>query len=136
MTTPTACLGIVNIAPDGARGLWLCYDSLTMNHKSDAHIRERLAHMMRPSPTIIGKEVTPMATPRKKTAQPVATQEAPKVVRPNELAKELGADPKRVRAFLRQEFTRSAEAKNTNWELTPEMVTAITERFAPSDDES
>jgi len=72
---------------------------------------------------------------RKKAEQPVQAEETPKVIRPNELAKELGVDGKRVRAFLRTEFTRPTDAKNTNWELSPEMVTAIKERFAPKSDE-
>ena len=79
-----------------------------------------------------------MATKTKAT-QPVEekTEETPKVIRPNELAKELGLkDGKRLRAFLRQEFTRPAEAKNSNWELTPDMIAAARERFAPKNDKS
>ena len=73
---------------------------------------------------------------RKKAEQPVQAEETPKVIRPNELAKELGVDGKRIRAYLRTEFTRPGEAKNTNWDLTPEMVTAVKERFTPKTDEA
>lgn len=58
-----------------------------------------------------------------------------KIIRPNDLAKELGVDPKRLRAYLRAEFTRPNDAKNTNWELTPEMVSKATERFTASDED-
>lgn len=53
------------------------------------------------------------------------------VIRPNDLAKELGLkDGKRIRAFLRQEFTRPSDAKNTNWELTEAQADAVRKRFA------
>ena len=60
--------------------------------------------------------------------------EETKIMRPNELAKQLDVDPKRLRAFLRQEFARSPDAKNTNWELSQEMIDKATEKFASSDD--
>lgn len=68
-----------------------------------------------------------------KTAQP---QEETKVIRPNDLATELDVDAKRIRAFLRGTFVRSDEAKNTNWELTDEMVSAVREKFTASDEAS
>lgn len=92
------------------------------------------------------KEVTSMARSRDKE-QPEAevieleeeTEEAtekPQVIRPNDLAKELGVDGKRIRAFLRaSEFARPSEQKNTNWELTPSMVEAIRDKFTPSDED-
>jgi len=74
-----------------------------------------------------------MATTRKKVEQP-AQEETTTVIRPNELAKELGLkDGKRVRAFLRQNFTRPDEAKNSNWELTQEQIDAVREKFAPKE---
>ena len=63
------------------------------------------------------------------------TEEVDAPIRPNDLAKELGVDGKRVRAFLRDKFPRTSEAKNTNWELSQEQVDAVVERFSPSDDE-
>lgn len=48
---------------------------------------------------------------------------------PTELANELGVDPKRVRAYLRQEYTRDAEAKNTSWNLSDEVAKAVRARF-------
>ena len=69
----------------------------------------------------------------RKAAQP-AKEETKTVVRPNELAKELGLkDGKRVRAFLRTNFTRPDEAKNSNWELTQEQIDAVREKFAPKE---
>jgi len=55
--------------------------------------------------------------------------------RPNDLAKELDMSPKVLRSFLRQEFTRPAEKKNSSWELTKEMVIAARERFTKEADE-
>jgi phage antirepressor YoqD-like protein len=79
-----------------------------------------------------------MARRKSQPAQPaleVVETEAPKVVRPNDLAKELGVDAKRLRAFLRSsKFARPSEQKNTNWELTPPMVEAVKEHFAPKEE--
>ena len=61
--------------------------------------------------------------------------EAPKVVRPSDLATELEVSPKALRAFLRREFPRANEAKNTSWTLTDDMVKAATEHFTATDDE-
>jgi hypothetical protein len=69
-----------------------------------------------------------------KKAQPVQEESTEStVIRPNDLATELNVDPKRVRAYLRQEFSRADEAKNTNWELTPEMAAKVRERFTASE---
>ena len=76
-----------------------------------------------------------MATKAKNQPKVEETTEAPKVVRPNDLAKQLEVDPKRLRAYLRQTFTRPADAKNTNWELSQEMIEAATARFTASDEE-
>lgn len=62
-------------------------------------------------------------------------EETTSVIRPNDLAEELGVDAKRIRAFLRTEFSRDSEAKNTNWELSPEMANKVRARFTASDDE-
>lgn len=65
----------------------------------------------------------------------IEDEETTQVIRPNDLAKELGVDAKRVRTFLRSEFSRDPEAKNTNWELSPEMAAKVRDRFTASDDE-
>lgn len=62
-------------------------------------------------------------------------EESSSQVRPGDLAKELGVDAKRIRAFLRQEFPRAAEAKNTSWSLSDEQVTAVYNRFDSSDED-
>jgi hypothetical protein len=56
-----------------------------------------------------------------------------KHVSPKELALALDVDPKRLRAFLRSNFTRPNEAKNTSWSIGPEAVAAATEHFAKSE---
>ena len=56
-----------------------------------------------------------------------------KYVTPKELANALSVDPKRLRAFLRANFTRPNEAKNTSWSIGPEAVAAATEHFAKSE---
>ncbi len=55
------------------------------------------------------------------------------VITPKALAEELGIDPKRLRSFLRANFTRVAEAKNTSWGITPEAAKAAKEHFAKSE---
>jgi hypothetical protein len=50
---------------------------------------------------------------------------------PKALAEELQVDPKRLRAFLRANFARPAEAKNTSWAIAPEAIEAAREKFAP-----
>lgn len=62
-------------------------------------------------------------------------KETSKVVRPKELADELGINPKSLRGFLRENFPRHPDEKNTSWELTAEMIKSATEHFVPSDDE-
>ena len=56
-----------------------------------------------------------------------------KHVSPKELANALEVDPKRLRAFLRANFTRSDEAKNTSWSIGPEAQAAAREHFAKSE---
>jgi hypothetical protein len=52
-------------------------------------------------------------------------------ITPKALATELAIDPKRLRAFLRSQYTRPAEAKNTSWTITDEAAKAAREHFAP-----
>jgi hypothetical protein len=51
---------------------------------------------------------------------------------PNELAAELGADPKRVREFLRKNFPRPEHRWHYPWadDMTPAMVRAVRRHFA------
>ena len=63
-----------------------------------------------------------MATATKKAA--------PKLVRPEELAKELEVSGKQIRAFLRAEFPRAAKEKNTSWQLNAAQVKRVREHFA------
>jgi predicted site-specific integrase-resolvase len=51
----------------------------------------------------------------------MATRKTTKTYRPSELATEIGIDPKVLRAYLRKNHTRAAEAKNTSW-IIPEAV--------------
>jgi len=57
---------------------------------------------------------------------------------PTEVAQMLNVDPKRVRAYLRANFTRPLEAKNTSWILTEEVKDALVDHFTKdeSDDET
>jgi hypothetical protein len=55
------------------------------------------------------------------------------VITPKELAAELAVDPKRLRAFLRANFARTAEAKNTSWSIGPDAAKAARTHFAKSE---
>jgi hypothetical protein len=55
---------------------------------------------------------------------------AAKTYTPAELAKELGVSPKVLRAYLRKEHTRSAEAKNTSWVIPAAVATKARKAFA------
>jgi hypothetical protein len=59
----------------------------------------------------------------KKNTSPAPT------VRPEELANELGLSGKIVRSYLRANFTRPAEAKNTAWVLTADQAANVREHF-------
>jgi hypothetical protein len=61
--------------------------------------------------------------------------EAKPVIKPEDLATELGVSGKRIRAFLRTEFPRKTDEKNTSWALTEKQAQAVRERFTPSEDE-
>lgn len=49
---------------------------------------------------------------------------------PKALAEEIGVDPKSLRGFLRKEYARTPEAKNTSWIITPEAADAARKHFA------
>jgi hypothetical protein len=50
-----------------------------------------------------------------------------KTYTPKELAAEIGVDPKVLRAYLRKNHTRPAEAKNTSW-IVPATVAAAAKK--------
>ena len=52
-----------------------------------------------------------------------------KTYRPEQLAKSLGISGKVVRAYLRKEFTRPADAKNTSWVLSAAQAKKTMEHF-------
>jgi hypothetical protein len=49
---------------------------------------------------------------------------------PKALAAELGVSPKVLRAYLRRNHTRVAEAKNTTWVIPTNVATAARKAFA------
>lgn len=51
---------------------------------------------------------------------------------PTDLARQLGIDPKALRAWLRRTFPRSAVDHNSRWALSPEQVAAARSRFGSS----
>ena len=53
-----------------------------------------------------------------------------KTVTPEELAKELEVSGKQIRAWLRANFPRSKEQKNTSWHLSPAMAKKVREAFS------
>jgi hypothetical protein len=67
-----------------------------------------------------------MATAKKAQTEPVT-------VRPEELADELGVNGKAVRAFLRKNFARAAEAKGSRWTIDASgpVAAAVREKFTP-----
>lgn len=52
-----------------------------------------------------------------------------KPLTPTVLAKELGVDPKRLRAYLRANHARPAEAKNTSWTIAAPVARAARAYF-------
>lgn len=49
---------------------------------------------------------------------------------PKALAEEIGCDPKSLRGFLRAEYPRIKEAKNTAWIISADAADAAREHFA------
>jgi uncharacterized protein YjcR len=49
---------------------------------------------------------------------------------PTQLATELGISPKVLRAWLRKEHARTAEAKNTSWVVTAKVAAEARKVFA------
>lgn len=53
-----------------------------------------------------------------------------KTYTPKDLAAELGVDPKVLRGWLRKEYPRAAEAKNTSWVIDAKVTAAARKAFA------
>jgi hypothetical protein len=72
----------------------------------------------------------PKAAPKKEAPVKKAEVEVPKgSMRPEALAQEIGISGKILRAWLRKNHTRPAEAKNTAWIVKPEVVKAAKAHF-------
>jgi hypothetical protein len=54
---------------------------------------------------------------------------APKTYRPEQIAENLGVSGKVVRAYLRKQFPRPEEAKNTSWVLDEKMAAQTLKHF-------
>lgn len=48
---------------------------------------------------------------------------------PREIADATGADPKRIRAYLRANYPRALEVKGTRWAIPSEIAVAVIEHF-------
>jgi hypothetical protein len=90
-----------------------------MNVKRRHTTREGVTHMAKAK-----AKVKPVETPKVEST----------IMTPKALATELGINPKSLRGYLRKEFTRPAESKNTSWFLTQEQVEAARKRFTASDE--
>lgn len=53
-----------------------------------------------------------------------------KTYTPKELAAELGISPKVLRAYLRKEHSRTADAKNTSWVIPTPVANSARKAFA------
>jgi uncharacterized protein YjcR len=56
-------------------------------------------------------------------------------MRPKDLALELGIDPKTLRGWLRKEYARPADKKNTSWLIAEDVADAAREHFLADDEE-
>lgn len=57
------------------------------------------------------------------------------IVRPSELAEDLGVNPKAVRQYLRANFPRTAAEKNTSWQLNEDQIAAVISHFEADDED-
>lgn len=55
-----------------------------------------------------------------------------KIFRPEQLAAELKVSGKEIRGWLRQQYPRTAEQRNTAWELDAKQAAAVRKRFTKS----
>ena len=62
-------------------------------------------------------------------------EETPKGTRPTDLAKELGVNPKSLRAYLRRAFPRTGDSQGTSWYLNADQVKAATDHFTAVEDD-
>jgi predicted transcriptional regulator len=58
----------------------------------------------------------------------------PVTITPKALAEELEVSPKALRAYLRSNFPRVAEAKNSAWQIDEEVAEAVREHYSESED--
>jgi hypothetical protein len=75
---------------------------------------------------IATRATTPKATPKAKAA-PKAKET--RSYSPKELAEATGRDPKQIRAYLRKEYERPTEEKNSSWKLTKEEYDEVLAHF-------
>jgi hypothetical protein len=61
--------------------------------------------------------------------------EEPKGMRPKDLALELDIDAKTLRGWLRKEFPRPTDKKNTSWVLTDDVADAAREHFLADEED-
>jgi hypothetical protein len=59
---------------------------------------------------------------------------ATQTVRPEMLAEELNISGKQIRQYLRKEFPRTKDQRNTAWELTSKQADNVRSHFAPADE--
>jgi hypothetical protein len=55
---------------------------------------------------------------------------------PKELAEKLEMSPKRLRAYLRQNFPRTSEEKNTNWQIPKAVADKVIAHYESSKSEA
>jgi len=61
--------------------------------------------------------------------------EKPETFTPTQLAEALNVDPKRLRAYLRANFTRDPAMKGKSWHLSAEVAAIVIEHFTTKEDE-
>jgi hypothetical protein len=69
------------------------------------------------------------SNPTRREVINVAKATEAKTYRPEQLAKSLGISGKVVRAYLRKQFPRPAEAKNTTWVLSEKQAAQTMAHF-------
>ena len=67
--------------------------------------------------------------PIRRNKQKIPTTKKTVRITPTNLAEELGINPKSLRAWLRNNYTRPLEAKNSRWYLTDKQVKAAKQHF-------
>lgn len=54
---------------------------------------------------------------------------------PSEIAEATGADPKRIRQYLRENYTREASMKGKSWSFNSEVAEDLITQFSPQPEE-